>query len=1153
MQPTLVTTHTETLLANRYQITTFLAAGGMGAVYRGHDQLTGEAVAIKQLRPEVVTRDPALLTRFTQEGELLRRLNHPNIVRVISAVEENGQSYLIMEYMPASLRDVLRAQPNRQLPIPQVLRVALELSDALARAHHLNILHRDIKPDNVLIAADGTPRLTDFGIALVDTDLHLTPGELSGTPAYLSPEAVRGEPLDERSDLWSFGVLMYEMVTGQTPFGGDHLIGTLNLVLNGQIPELKVLRPDCPTELITLIEALLVKNCALRLESARRLGAELEAIQRIVSGAAAPSTMIVDVERLPLTLTPSLGAVLTPTHRSQPLPVHNLPAQTTPLIGREEELAEVTQLLGDSACRLLTLIGPGGMGKTRLGLAVAEQQIGRWEGVFFIALAPLSQSHLILTALNETLEVPVTRNPRADLLRFIAGRRFLLVMDNFEHLLEGAELVAEMLTAAPNLKIIATSREALNLQAEWLHPVRGLRVPESVDAPDFANYSAIQLFTQGARRVRRDFTPESEKPHLLRITQMVEGMPLGIELAAAWLKRFNTQRIAEEISKNLDFLSTTARNVAERHRSLRAVFDYSWALLDTQEQSTLAALSLFQGGFDEAAARAISGASFDGLTALIDKSLLTVQDVSTEEGAQSFDERYVMHEMVRQYAAERLAERPSEQAALKRAFCDYFATLATTLSTDSRKTDQVTAMRHTEREIGNLRLCYTFAIEQENLLVIRQLTELLFELYRLRLWRNEAVTTFHRAAELCERLPAGRERDVTLGFLLACASWFRTPIDGHPELFGALATRGLALLAPYESQLIREFAIALVYTAIYSSATPSRRHEAIQHGLSYSRKTGQRHVEAAALILSSYVVFDQTVEQLVREGLALAQQIGDQESIADGLRGLARIGLMRLNFQEVVTWMTEGITIDRQLSDNLGLAMNYEMRGTAYMLMGQFTEAEESLRESLRLSKHAGYRWGEVRAMYRLGSLSLIIGAYEIAERFLDDAIARSDRRIETHFHDIIQAERALLEVLRGNPQNALERVRACEKIIESAEGEPDSVVKAFFSAAEGWALLKSDQPDAAISHFRGSLRGGEGEVSDGVRTLNLVGLAWAKTTLGQVSDAVLILHSLLQLPYQGGALVKRLTEEKIQEIGTPFSGTRLSFTELIERYKNEG
>jgi len=269
-----------TLIANRYEIHDLLGTGGMGEVFRGLDIQTGQAVAIKQLKPEIVASDPDLVRRFGREGEALRKLNHPNMVKMLAAVEEDGRHYLVMEYVGGgSLESLMDDQP--QMPISRVLNIALDLADALTRAHRLKIVHRDIKPANVLLADDGTPRLTDFGVAHMEESTRVTQtGAMIGTYAYLSPEGCNGEEVDERSDIWSFGVMLYEMLAGERPFDAQTPAATLTAILTKPAPDLRKLRPDAPAPLADLVAKMLEKDRDKRISSVRLVGAQLEAMIR---------------------------------------------------------------------------------------------------------------------------------------------------------------------------------------------------------------------------------------------------------------------------------------------------------------------------------------------------------------------------------------------------------------------------------------------------------------------------------------------------------------------------------------------------------------------------------------------------------------------------------------------------------------------------------------------------------------------------------------------------------------------------------------------------------------------------------------------------------------------------------------------------------
>lgn len=268
------------LIAGRYQIVRLIGGGATGNVYLGTDQRTGDTVAVKELRIELTGNMPEMVERFLREGEALRRLNHPNIVKVLATAEENHEHYIVMEYVTCgSLADLIHKQP--QLPLERILSIALELSDALSRAHHLNILHRDLKPANILLADDGTPRLTDFGLARMVGQPGLTEtGSILGTFQYMSPEAVENRQVDERSDIWSFGIVLYEMITGRRPFDGETPFEIFYNIKNTPLPPIERYRQGVPQALCELVKRMLRKDGPARPASVRLVGAELEAIQK---------------------------------------------------------------------------------------------------------------------------------------------------------------------------------------------------------------------------------------------------------------------------------------------------------------------------------------------------------------------------------------------------------------------------------------------------------------------------------------------------------------------------------------------------------------------------------------------------------------------------------------------------------------------------------------------------------------------------------------------------------------------------------------------------------------------------------------------------------------------------------------------------------
>ncbi|HEY85453.1 MAG TPA: AAA family ATPase, partial [Chloroflexi bacterium] len=400
---------------------------------------------------------------------------------------------------------------------------------------------------------------------------------------------------------------------------------------------------------------------------------------------------------------------------------HNLPPQPTPFVGREVELDKVSKALTRPDSRLLTLVGPGGIGKTRLAIEAASRCRSAFlRGVCFVPLSSLQSADLLAASIAGSLQLSLSgdRSAVEELLDALREREMLLVLDNFERLIdEGAGLLTDILQKAKEVRILVTSRERLNLRAERIFNVDGLPVPAKKDLAKAERYDAVQLFLQSARQLQSDFSPSAaEMRHIARICQLVEGMPLGIELAAAWTRTLSCREIAAEIEESLEFLSAQSRDIPERHRSLGAVFDQSWKRLSAEEQGVFRRLSVFRGSFERPAVRQVAGASLPSLSALMDKSFL--RKIAAE--------RYDIHEMLRQYANKKLAKNPQEKENVEALYSAYYANFLRQREESILGSQQQAALAETETEIDNIRAMWQWAVAHQALDVIALSLESLY-------------------------------------------------------------------------------------------------------------------------------------------------------------------------------------------------------------------------------------------------------------------------------------------------------------------------------------------------------------------------------------------------------------------------------------------
>ena len=606
----------------------------------------------------------------------------------------------------------------------------------------------------------------------------------------------------------------------------------------------------------------------------------------------------------------------------------NLPRQTTSFVGRREEIAEISAFLENPVCQLLTLVGPGGIGKTRLALEVARRVSDLYvDGVYFVALQPLRSPEDIPPAIIHALGVPIhgDDNPLKQLMYYLHDRRLLLVLDNFEHLIEGVGLVAAIVMGAPDIRLLVTSREALNVREEWQWPVKGLRFPKGAPDDDAEAYGAIRLFAERARQIQPEFALADQLVAVTHICRLVEGIPLAIEIAANWTKTLTCDAIVDAIQNDIDFLTSREHNIPERHRSMRAVYNHSWRQLSEEERKVFENSSVFRGGFTRKASEVVAGATLATLATLVDKSFLR-QDTTG---------RYDMHELLRQYGAEQLASFGASAAADDK-HAAYFAEFLTQCEAELRSSQQLIALNKIEADFENIRAAWSHAAAKCE---YERVDRMIDSLYFFDQWRD-------------------RHAEVRALFEMA-ATAFAPDADtlAHPVLSRILVRISQAQIDTFDRAL--EVARAHGNSAEAAFCL-------LKRGLYHA----QRHHFASAV--SDF-----------EAGLEAYQALGDSFGTLLALSDLAYYSVTIGDAKSFRLYITQGTRLARETGNYVLLYRFQFHTGWLACFEGRYDASERDLREALTIANQMNFRAMEADTIGSLGFLAFLRGDFQRARDWI--------------------------------------------------------------------------------------------------------------------------------------------------------------------------
>lgn len=622
----------------------------------------------------------------------------------------------------------------------------------------------------------------------------------------------------------------------------------------------------------------------------------------------------------------------------------SLPTRGTTFVGRTLELTELNKLLANNKHRLITLLGQGGAGKSRLAVQLAYEQLHLkqfHDGIYFVDLAPLLKANEIIPAIANVLDYKLGEETEAfkQLATFLISKKILLILDNFEHLPEGMVLVNDFLQTCTNLKIIATSRERLNLEEEWVLKLEGLSFPKAKAKPEKnKSFDAVTLFVDRAKRAEADFTlNEGNQTAVLKIIRLLEGIPLGIELAAAWVKHMPCQEIYDEIKTNLDFLTTRTRNITERHRSLRAAFEYSWALLSQSEKEALAKLSVFQGGFVRKAAEKVAGANLFVLAKLVDKSLISA----------STSGRYKRHALLLQFMEEKLAEDDNLKTRTRNNHAKYYAEVLKEHALNQKKLSQQDRYQYIENELANLKAAWRWLANTQQFELLHAFSLPFCHYYDFRGNIAEGQKLFEEAIDSLKK--------------------------DTPEIIAGRLYNSSARLLARVGRLTQAKKTVNKALSILTSESFEKAQALNTLGIVY----GQRGESSLALEahLASYKEY---------------KNLGKKAGLSVSLNNIAEASRSLGDYEKAKDYYRQAKKINQEHNNNAGVALNLSNLGNLLITTGELDKAKSVLEESYKLAKQINYVRVIPAIQERFGRIAMNEGNLSDAKKWFEEAMQTS-------------------------------------------------------------------------------------------------------------------------------------------------------------------
>jgi len=669
-----------------------------------------------------------------------------------------------------------------------------------------------------------------------------------------------------------------------------------------------------------------------------------------------------------------------------------LPFSPTPLVGREHEIRVITKQLLEPACRLLTLTGPGGVGKTRLAIEAGHQLEPHFaDGVHFISMAGIGMTESIIPVIADTLGLAFSgpAEPIVQVSNFLHTKEILLVIDNMEHLLEGGSLLGEMLQQTRHVRMLITSREPMRLQWEWLFEVQGLPVPEDADA-NLENNSAIQLFIQRARQTSQNFSLEAEDAAaLVRICKLVGGLPLAIELAASWVRILSCREIVLELERSLDFLETKKLDVPARHRSIKTVFDHSWTLLTDEERILLMRLSVFRGGFTREAAISATGASLSTLSSLVDKSLLRHE---------KNPDRYDLHELIQQYSFAQLQSNPVEEVQASEKYAVYYTNWVAALERPFKSAQQPQTSQQIRAETSNWLSSWHWAVENQRLDLLRKMNPCLNWYFEVHGYYAEALSAFKTAVNGLRMhgapasLQSAAER-TAFAFLVDSLGWFEFR-TGNVERATALLAESLELARETNDPEVMYYIHGNWGYLCLFTGDISEAGRLTTESLVYGKALNSPWHIAIPISVLGIVAYQQgnlnEARQQLTESLKIWRSVGDPRGLVFCMLYLGMTTFALKDIPATRSILQESNAVAEANMDRWAHALGLDMLGMVSLSQGQNEEALAYFNQSLALSKEIGDQLNGTQTAIHMGQAHAALRSNEQAKRLFLEAYANA-------------------------------------------------------------------------------------------------------------------------------------------------------------------